>query len=691
MNTDTNTGRNTEIAIVAGIDIGGTYTDLVFFDNRRNRVKLAKIPTNTQNQALGVIAALQQSDADLYEFDLIVHGTTVTTNAVLERKLAKTGLLTTKGFRDVLELGRRTRPQAYGMVGQFTPIIPRHLRMEISERMDASGKMVTPFSQEEARKAILHLIQQGCESLLIHFLHSYANPDHELQAEKIAEELWPNAYITSGHKLLSQSREYERGVTAAINAGVRPLLQHYVDRLQDELSQSGYRNDLLIMNGNGGMVSARYIAPQAAKTVMSGPASGVMAAAFTGRRAGQANMITFDMGGTSCDVGMICNHEPSISSEIEIEYAMPIHLPMVDIRTIGAGGGSIAWVDEAGMLQIGPQSAGADPGPICYGKNGQEPTISDAHFLLGRLNRHKLNAIENPASIEYLRKIFFTKLGEKLHLDAEAAAFAVLRIANMKMAGAIRMVSTSLGIDPRDFCLFAFGGAGPLHACTLARELGIPRIMIPARPGATNALGCVVADLRHDFVHTISQPLDTLSIENLHEIFERHAKQGRELIAKEAIGISRIREYYSLDMQFIGQTHLLRVPLPGPKPRRENLQKLFEQAYFQRFGVQMEKIRANLVHVNSSVIGIRPPFDLSALLDSHLRKNTLKEACTETRPVRFGDRWLLTPIYQREWLPQDCQIKGPAIIQQMDTTTLIEPNDSAETDMDGNIHITISE
>ncbi|NTG03469.1 hydantoinase/oxoprolinase family protein [Agrobacterium rhizogenes] len=687
-NSNEPSGPTPEQSQVAGIDVGGTFTDLVLFDTVSGKVRLAKTPTTLDNQAFGVLNALDAAEADVAALDLIVHGTTTTTNAVLERNLCRTGLITTRGFRDVLELGRRTRPNPYGMKGEFRPIIPRDLRLEVPERMDAAGNVLVPLDEEALRVALKALVDTDCESLVIHFLHAYANPAHELRAGEIAAEIWPNDNITLGHALLSESREFERGVTAAVNASVQPLLARYIERLADQLATKGYKHDVLVMNGNGGMVSARHVAKEAAKTVMSGPASGVMAAAYTGRRAGIPNLITYDMGGTSTDVALIRNAEPAVSNEIEIEYAMPIHVPMVDVRTVGAGGGSIAKITAAGLLQVGPESAGAMPGPICYGRGGTTPTISDANLLLGRLNPSKLNSVPGGISIDGIRELFEEKLGKPLGLDATAVAAAVIRIANARMADAVRMVSVSLGEDPRDFALFSFGGAGPLHATAIARELGIPRVLTPSRPGITNALGCVVADLRHDFVNTVNRPLDVADMDVVHALFEKQSADGRRLIGKEAVAIREIREIYSVDMQFIGQTHLLRVPLPSAMPTRAELQARFEEAYFNRFHVELPEIRASLVNVNTSVIGRRTEIDLSMLIDAAGRKSTLAEAQTGTRSVWF-DGWRETPIYWRDHLPIKATISGPAIIEQMDTTIILEPGDVATQDDDGNIIITI--
>ncbi|XDZ66350.1 hydantoinase/oxoprolinase family protein [Alphaproteobacteria bacterium LSUCC0684] len=677
-----------------GVDVGGTFTDLVRLDQASGAVRLAKVASTLDNQAFGVMNAVAEADSDLKRVALVIHGTTTTTNAVLERKLSRTGLITTAGFRDVLELGRRTRPQPYGMKGHFEPIIPRDLRLEVPERMDYAGRVLTPLNEEAVRAAGRMLLAKGVESVVIHFLHAYANPAHELRAAKVLAEFWPNAYITTGHGLLSESREFERGVTAAVNASVQPLLERYVKRLEDELADGGYRGELLVMNGNGGTVSAKRVVREAAKTVMSGPASGVIAAAYTGRRANRPNLISYDMGGTSTDVALIRDCQPSVSNEIEIEYAMPIHVPMVDVRTIGAGGGSIARVNEAGLLEVGPQSAGADPGPICYGRGGSLPTISDANMVLGRLDVGKLKSVPGAVDIDRIRGIFQEQLGDPLGVDAETAAAAVLRMATTRMAGATRMVSVSLGLDPRDFSLFAFGGAGPLHASALARELGVPEVLVPARPGITNALGCIVADLRHDFGRTVNTPLNAMEIDRLAEILAAQAAEGEALIRQEPVRIIEIDVQHSLDMQFAGQTHLLQVPLASPAMAREEIQAAFEDAYFKRFRVRLSEIRAQIVNVNTSVTGRRPEIDLGGLIDNAGRAGSVAAAQTGSRPVWFDGQgaasgWQDTPVYAREKLPLDARLSGPAILEQMDSTTLIEPQDSAVSDDDGNILVTI--
>ena len=674
---------------VIGVDVGGTFTDLIKLDQNTGKVRLAKVASTIENQAFGVLQSIAEVETNLKNVALVVHGTTTTTNAVLERKLSRTGLITTAGFRDVLELGRRTRPQPYGMKGHFLPIIPRDLRLEVGERMDYAGRILIPLNESSVREAGKKLLDQGVESVVVHFLHAYANPEHELRAAEVLAEFWPNEYITTGHSLLSESREFERGVTAAVNAAVQPILKRYINKLDSELEAEGYSGELLVMNGNGGTVSAKRVIREAAKTVMSGPASGVIAAAYTGTAAGRPNLITYDMGGTSTDVALIRGGEPSVSNEIELEYAMPIHVPMVDVRTIGAGGGSIAKVNDAGLLEVGPHSAGAEPGPICYGRGGNEPTISDANLLLGRLDVTKLKSVSQEVDIEHIRSIFQEKLGDPLNIDAETAAAALLQVAITRMAGATRMVSVSLGEDPRDFSLFAFGGAGPMHATALARELGIPEVIVPARPGITNALGCVVADMKHDFVLTVNSPLNNVDMDEIIGILKAQSKEGTELIQKEPVSVEEIKVVHSFDMQFVGQTHILSVFLPTYDLSHEVVQSAFDEAYYGRFRVRLPEIRAQIVNVKTTVMGRRTGICLDGLIDASGRVESLEMAQNGARPVWFNGDWQNTKIFNREALPLSAKIKGPAILEQMDTMVLIEPGDEAISDKNGNILISL--
>ncbi|HJQ58494.1 MAG TPA: hydantoinase/oxoprolinase family protein [Vineibacter sp.] len=676
-------------SIVVGVDVGGTFTDLIAVDQATGAVSLAKVLTTPENQAFGVVAALDSAKLDPRALQVIVHGTTTTTNALLERKVAKVGLITTRGFRDVLELGRRTRPKPYGLTGSFEPLIPRELRLEVAERMDAEGEVVTPLDEAAVRDAVRRLREAGCEALLIHFLHSYINAAHEARAAEIARGLWPNAYVTAGHTIVSEYREYERGTTASINAAVQPILDRYIGRLAAELKGRGFGRELLVMQGNGGTVVAGMVAGHAVNTVMSGPASGVMAAAYTGRACGQPNLVTYDMGGTSTDVGLIKDEVPQVSSELDLEYGMPIHVPMVDVHTIGAGGGSIASVDAAGLLRVGPQSAGARPGPICYGRGGVQPTITDANLALGRLNPDHLLSVDTPVSLEHVRQRIFEDIGARLGLDATQAAAAVLRVANDRMAGAIRLVSLARGYDPRDFALFAFGGAGPLHAAALARELAIPRVLVPARPGITNALGCVVADLRRDYVRTVNTPLPALDAARVRAILEEQIAAGETTLEREGVAIEGVTRLHFADMQFQGQSHMLTVPLPRIDVSVPELRAAFEAAYWRRFGVELAEIGAVLVNLHTAVIGRRPAIELATLTRGEKAKD-VADATVGRRQVWFEQGgWRDTPILARDRLPLDARFDGPAVIEQLDTTIVVEPGNKVSLDSLGNLAVEV--
>ena len=673
---------------IAGIDIGGTFTDLLLYVHGAADVRLAKIPTTTENRAAAVLAAIDAVGIPAADIDLIIHGTTATTNAVLERKIARVGLITTRGFRDVLELGRRTRPKPYGMTGTFEPLISREHRLEVDERLNARGEVLTPLNETHVADAARILLAAGCEAVVIHFLHAYANNAHEHRAAEIVRALWPNTYVACGAALLSEYREYERGTTSSVNAAVQPILDRYVQRLQSDLAARGYKHDLLIMNGNGGTVAARLAVAEAAKTVMSGPASGVMAAAATLVASDLANAITYDMGGTSTDVALIHGGIPEVSAELTLDYGLPIHVPMVDVRTVGAGGGSIAWIDAAGMLKVGPESVGSTPGPICFGRGGTRPTITDANVLLGRLPREKLTAVDRPVALEDVRGIFDTALAKPLGLTIEAAADAVLRLANLTMSGAIRLVSLSKGHDPRGFVLFAFGGAGPLHAVALARDLGIPEVLVPARPGLTNALGCLVADLRQDFVRTLNVPVETAEPAEIARLLAADVARGREINAAQADEIVETQVVHAAEMQFRGQTHLIRVALPSARLTRKHLQELFEAAYFRRFQVDLPEIKAQLVNLLTTVIGKRRPFPIAALMPE-ADDASLAGARIGTRRMYGDGAWHEAVVYARERLPRSASIRGPAIIEQIDATTVIEWGASARVDVIGNLRIAV--
>jgi N-methylhydantoinase A len=422
---------------------------------------------------------------------------------------------------------------------------------------------------------------------------------------------------------------------------------------------------------------------------MSGPASGVMAAAAIARAAGLDRIVTYDMGGTSTDVGLVEDGVPAVSTELELEYAMPVHVPMVDVHSIGAGGGSIAWIDRAGLLRVGPESAGALPGPIAYGRGGTRPTITDANLVLGRLDPARLLAVEAPPSRETIANQLGAAIGHRLGLDGEATAAAIVRIANDRMAGAIRMISLARGHDPRDFTLLAFGGAGPLHAAALARELSIPQVLIPARPGLTNALGCAIADLRHDFVATLNAPLGALDDSRIRAVLAEQMAAGRAAIARDRLATEAIDFRFAADMQFDGQTHILTVALPSAETGVASLQAGFATAYRERFAVELQGIGVNLVALKTAAIGRRAAPPLKALAGD-AASATLDGALIATRPVWFDGGWRDTPVYERTKLPEGASFEGPALILQLDATSVIEPGNRVRRDALGNLIVAVA-
>jgi N-methylhydantoinase A len=670
------------------VDIGGTFTDLIVVDRADGAVRLAKVPTTPGSLADGFLAALAAADCGPDRIEVVVHGTTIATNAILERKGSVGGLITTQGFRDTLEIGRRTRPTAYGLTGTFEPLISREYRYEVPERVDAEGRVVVPLDESAVRRAALALRADGAESVAIHFLHSYANRSHELRAKQVVREVWPNEFVTAGSEFLSEFREFERGSAVAVNAYVQPLIDRYLRGLVGELRRRGFVGPFLVMQGNGGSMSAEVAVEHAVHTVLSGPAAGVIAASHLGRAVGQLNLISIDMGGTSLDVGVVTGGAPAITTEKDLAYGIPIRVPMVDVHTIGAGGGSIARLNLAGILEVGPASAGALPGPICFGRGGQLPTTTDANFVLGRLNPDQLLGVERVVSRQEVAARLTEAIGRALDLDGVGVASAIVQVANDRMASAIRLVTLERGFDPRDFALLAFGGAGPLHAVALARELGIPTVIVPPLPGITSALGCLVANVRHDFVQTLNVRLSEADPEMVEAFLSDQVARGRALLAAEAVSVDSIVATHEADLQFEGQSHVFRLPLARPFDPAALIAR-FVETYRERFAVVLPAIPSRLVNVRTSVAGRRPPIDLASLGRPARPAADCAGAEIGRRPVWFEGAWIDTPIYDRACLPLGASFEGPMILEQMDATTVVDPGVRGVVDAAGNLILTV--
>jgi N-methylhydantoinase A len=668
-----------------GIDVGGTFTDLLLVDAASRELRFAKLSSTIDDQSRGIIAGIAALDVAPGEVDAIIHGTTVATNAILERKGARCGLITTRGFRDILELGRRTRPQTYGMYGKFEAIIPRDLRFEVSERLDAKGNVITPLDEDDVRAALALLQEAGVESVVIHFLHAYINPVHERRARDIACEVWPNPFISIGSDILREFREFERGSTAALNALVQPTMARYIGALSSGLREIGFPHDVILTQGNGGMMSAALAQRLPVHTVMSGPATGAIAAGVTAAEANLPDVISCDMGGTSFDVTVIRGGCPAISHEKDIDYSVPIRVPMVDVHTIGSGGGSIARIDAAGIINVGPESAGSTPGPICYGKGGQLPTITDAAVILGLIDADAVSGAAERVPIETLLSAFDTHIGAPLGLSADAAAKAVIEVAMSQLAGAIRLVSIERGCDPRDFALFAFGGGAPLYAVRLARELGIPKVLVPRFPGLTSALGCIIADVRYDFVRTVNCVLDEVDDSGVDDMLAKHAAEGFAMLDEDGIKVDHRSASYEADLLYEGQSHVMRISVTSPGFSHIAVEQEFTKCYKARFDIAMPEMRPILITIRTTVIGHRSPFDFTMFVDSGPGAAT----SVTQRDVQFSVGTHATRIHARDDICAGDRIEGPAIIQQPDTTIAIDPGAVGIVDGCGNILITV--
>jgi N-methylhydantoinase A len=661
---------------IAGVDVGGTFTDIVLVNLKTHEVAISKVPTSVNNQAIAFVAGLKQA-APLSEIESIVHGTTVGTNALLERRGAAAGLIASKGFRDILELGRRTRPTEYGMTGTFSPLIPRNARLEVPERVTANGDVVVALEQDELRKAVARLKDAGAESIAVMFMHSYANPKHEQEARDIIKQIWPNDFISLSHEVLPEVGEFERVSTTAINAYLQPLLDKYLKRVDSELHAADYRRSFRVMQSNGGALSVDNTIRFACRSVLSGPAGGAIAAAWIGREAGETHVISADMGGTSFDVALIVDGEPSLADQKEFDYGIPSRIPMIDIETIGAGGGSIIYVDESGILHVGPQSAGSEPGPICYGKGGARPTAADASFLLGRLDT--ANFLRGKEDHRPAVLAAFETLGKQLDTTAIGAAEAALRIIDLNMAGAIRKISLEKGLDTREFTLVPFGGAGAVHACSIADELYIPKVLVPIWPGVTSALGCLMADIRHDDTWTVHRLTSQLEPEQVASLFTRMKERVFAVLEADGIKADKAELLYEAALQYDGQTHRLTVKLPQSDVNGETLAKLFEDEHMLRYGVKVD--------VPVRLINLRLRASAPAPLSFNVKHPPLptKQGAPKQSRMIFAGTAYDAPVWRREAITSATVVSGPARIDQVDTTTVVPPGWTARLDKLGNI------
>ena len=669
---------------VVGVDVGGTFTDLFVLDEAEGRAEIVKVPSTRGEESVGFMNGIQRVDASGAEgIATIIHGTTVGTNALLERKVARTGLITTRGFRDVLEMRRRDRPQTWGLRGSFVPVIERRLRLEVDERVLADGSVHTPVALEQVRAAARQLLADGSEAVCVFFINTYANPVNEQAAVAAVREIWPNAHVTAASEVLPEIREFERASTASLNAALQPVVGRYLERLDGDLRQRGFGGELLIVQSNGGVMSRQTAGELPVRTALSGPAAGVIACAAIATAAGYPDVITGDIGGTSFDVSLIAGGQAALASQTSIDFGLVVRSPMIQIETIGAGGGSIASVDAGGMLQVGPESAGSVPGPACYGRGNDRPTVTDANVLLGRIaaQRPLGGGLLGALDVEKAREAIRRHVAEPLGLDVMAAAEAILTVANAKMAGAMRLVSIEKGHDPRRFAYMPFGGGGGLHVCAMMREVGVVTGIVPRYPGVTSALGCVMADMRHDAVQTLNQDLARLDFAQLRVLRAGFEARCRERLDSAGVRFESVREELVLDMLYQGQTHTVSVPVSAQGLDAQAVQAAFEAAYRAEFGRVLDGIPVRVMNLRYALIGVRPKFDLSLLAP---RGAGSTESLGE-QPVYVGGQWVRAKRYARLELPVGARIAGPAILEQSDTTVWLEPGFEATVDRLGNL------
>jgi N-methylhydantoinase A len=674
---------------VIGVDVGGTFTDVFFLDEANQSIAIAKVPSTRGDQSIGFIAGLKQRAPDFKTISTVVHGTTVGTNALLERKVAKTGVITTTGFRDVLEMRRRDRPQTWGLNGTFKPVVERDLRMEVDERVLADGSVHTPVDVAQVEAAAKRLLEAGCEAACVFFINSYANDANERAAVAAVRSLWPNAHVTASAELLPEIREFERASTASLNASLQPVVGSYLEKLDKSLRADGFTGQLLIVQSNGGVMSVETANKLPVRTALSGPAAGVIACAHLAREAGFPNVITGDMGGTSFDVSLIANGESALAAQTAIDFGMVVRTPMIEITTIGAGGGSIASVDASGLLQVGPESAGSDPGPVCYGLRKDDklgPTVTDANVVLGRINAERpIGGKLARLDVEAAKASILKHVGEPLGLDAMAAAEAILRVANAKMAGAIRLVSIERGHDPKKFAYMPFGGGGSLHVCAMMREVGVTTGVVPRYPGVTSALGCVIADMRHDGVQTLNTALDDLDADAVRKLVEQRFTAGRAALSTADVAFERTDEAVEFDMLYAGQTHTIAVPVAAKDLSREGLRGAFEKTYHAAFGRLLPGIAIRVLNLRTAVTGKRRKFDLALLSPKDGKK--VADCRIGARKVWHAGTEHNAPIYDRMSLAVGEKITGPALFEQTDTTIWLEPGMEAKVDGYGNLVI----
>jgi len=674
-------------------DIGGTFTDIAVFDARTGQLTFGKALSTPHHLVEGITAAVAKAGSDYRSAGLFLHGSTIAINTILERTGARTALIITRGFRDIYEIGRINRPDAYNLFFQkHEPLVERALRFEIDERVLADGEIDRPLDVAEVAALGRKLDELGVEAAAILFLNCYARADHEARAKAMLEKNHPKMFVSASHELSQEYREFERCSTVVANAYIGPKVRRYVGEIDRHIRDAGFAGSFLIVQSTGGLYEAEQAQHQCVRMLESGPAAGVIGTQALCHALGIDNAIAFDMGGTTAKAGVIYQGEALTTGTALIggyDKALPVQIAMMDIFEVGTGGGSIARL-EAGGLRVGPQSAGAAPGPACYGLGGSAPTVTDANLLLGRLAPDRFLGGEMRLDVAAAERALKEKVARPLGMDVTAAADGILRIAATAMSYAVKGVTTERGLDAGDFVLVAYGGAGPLHAVEVAREIGMRKIIIPNAPGVFSAFGMLFADLRYDFVRTSLMRLDDASFDHLEKVYGELEQQGRDAIAAASVAPHRIVIKRAADMRYVGQEHAVTVDLPlnvFAKQNRQAIKRHFDDMHSLRYGTSAPDERAEIVSLRTTVTGLmrKPPQAKVA----RGRREPAKAAFAGRRPVYFSGRFVSTPTWRRAALVAGNRINGPALIEEHASTTLLMPGDALEVDALGNLVIAV--
>jgi len=666
-----------------GVDVGGTFTDVVAYEESKGEIIYNKTPTTPKNPIEGIIRGIEELEIGFDKIKLLIISTTVVTNAIVTGSLPRGALITTKGFKDVIEIRRGTREDIWDHYRDpMPPPIKRRDRFEVDERINYRGEVLKPLNIEELKKVVSIIMKRGIRHIAIVFINSYINPIHEILAKGEIEKIYPEAYISASYEINPEIFEFERTSTTVLNALTMGIVRDFVASITKELENRGFRGGILLFHSGGGSLTPESSVKYAVRLAGAGPTAGVIGANYVAQALGYKNVLTFDAGGTTTLASIIYNGEIRFRKDYMISYGYPIRFPTADVITIGAGGGSVAWIDQAGSLRVGPISMGADPGPACYNKGGVEPTLTDANVVTGRLSRETFLGGKMSIYPELSMKVISEKIARPLGLDLYEAAEGIINIAVSNMANAIRLISIARGYDPRDFILMAFGGSGPLHAALVAKDLGIPKILIPRWPGMISALGALVTDVRLDKMKTLITVLDKADIDKLEEEYRELEKEVLEMLLKEGFKEDEVQIYRYADARYFGQWRSLTISIPRPILDIGEVIERFHSEHEREYSYSDKSQKVELYGIRVVGVGLIKKPELPRI---SIRGKNISEAKKGVRKVYYDGNFMEFDIYARERIAPGSEIEGPALVEQMDSVTLIPPDWLARIDEYGNI------